>query len=64
MLSYYGSLYFLAHLAWLELYPTPIVGYSSVLTQFSSLHIMEAYTLLHGWIGKNSILTQQDTFMS
>ena len=63
MLAYYGSLYFLPHLAWKEFYPPPTVGYSSVLTQFASLQIMEAYTLLHCWLGKNSILPQQDTFL-
>ena len=63
MFAYYGSLYFLAHLDWQEFYPPPTVGYCSVLTQFASLQIMEAYTLLHYWLGKNSILPQQDTFL-
>ena len=63
MKAYYGSLHFLPHLAWKELYPPPTVGYSLVLTQFASLHIMEAYTQLHYWLGNNSILPQQDTFL-
>ena len=64
MLAYYGIFYFLAHLAWQEFYPPPIVGYSSALKQFASLQIMESYTLLNDWLGNNSILPQQDTFMS
>ena len=64
MQGYYGSLYFLPHLAWKEFYPPPIVRYSLVLTQFASLQIMEAYTLLHCWLGNNSILPQQDNFLS